>query len=439
LQGSKPPYQNAYPCQLPNGDYLELPFLPLPPDFETAIAFLCSNQTSFAVEDRLTTLMANMEGKRVLLVEDVISTGGTISAELELMKKIGANVVGISTAVTLRSLRGVFPMFKFPAKRLIGLALVALLFTVACSAQKDANAPEPSALVAGVNPWPGYAGHYVAMKKEFFKQEGVNVQEAFFQSATEGITAFLANKLDLAWVTSGDAIQIIAKDPTAKIFYLVDYSNGSDGIMGRDIKDPKDLKGKTIGRENLLFEEVLLRAYLAKGGLTAKDITIKDMTAADAATAFASKKVDAAVSYEPWLTKAAKQGGGKVIFSTKNTNLISDVLITRQKAIETRKKELQGYLKAVDKAVKLVNAGDAEAIKIVGDKLGAKPDEAKEQIAGVTIFDLAGNKSIGFNLSNANNMMKNLELTAKTAVETKLMPKLLETKSLYDDSIVNSL
>ncbi len=167
-----PPYGSEYPCLLPDGDYLELPFLPLPPDFNHAIAFLCSNQTSFEVEERLTTYMADLvrnlqpevvvgmptlgmvyaanvakklgheryvplgysrkfwyeedlavpvcsitspnkpktvyidprllervEGKRVLLVEDVISTGGTIAGELELMHKINANVVGIVTAV----------------------------------------------------------------------------------------------------------------------------------------------------------------------------------------------------------------------------------------------------------------------------------------------------------------------------------------------------
>jgi len=34
-----------------------------------------------------------------LLVEDVISTGGTVAAELALMKKIGADVVGVVTAI----------------------------------------------------------------------------------------------------------------------------------------------------------------------------------------------------------------------------------------------------------------------------------------------------------------------------------------------------
>jgi adenine/guanine phosphoribosyltransferase-like PRPP-binding protein len=44
-------------------------------------------------------LIERLEGKRVLLVEDVISTGGTIAAELALMKKIGAHVVGVVTAI----------------------------------------------------------------------------------------------------------------------------------------------------------------------------------------------------------------------------------------------------------------------------------------------------------------------------------------------------
>jgi adenine/guanine phosphoribosyltransferase-like PRPP-binding protein len=44
-------------------------------------------------------MIERLEGKRVLLVEDVISTGGTVAAELALMKKLGANVVGVITAI----------------------------------------------------------------------------------------------------------------------------------------------------------------------------------------------------------------------------------------------------------------------------------------------------------------------------------------------------
>ena len=292
--------------------------------------------------------------------------------------------------------------------------------------------------VSGVNAWPGYAGHYVALKQDLFKEAGVNVQEAYFQSTTEEITAFLAGKLDIAWLTSGDVIQAAQKDPTIRIIYVVDYSNGSDGIIGRGIKTPADLKGKTVARENLLFTNVLLRAYLAKGGLTEADIKFKDMSAANSATAFATKQVDAAVTYEPYLTKSAKQGSGDVIFTSKDSNLIADVMVTRQKTIATRKADLQAYIRAVDKAVKLVNSGDPAAIKIVATKLGVSAAEAKEQIAGVKIFDLAMNKSIGFNQSDPNNVVKNLEMSVKTGKDMKIVGD-TKVADLYDDSIVKSL
>jgi adenine/guanine phosphoribosyltransferase-like PRPP-binding protein len=167
-----PPYRDAFPVRLPDGDWALLPFLALPPDFDTAIAYLCITENSFDLEDRLSSAMADLvrplqpdivvgmptlgmvlaasvgkklghphyvplsysrkfwfedalsipvnsittpvqpkmvyidphllyrlEGKRVLLVEDVISTGGTVAAELELMKRIGANVIGVVTAI----------------------------------------------------------------------------------------------------------------------------------------------------------------------------------------------------------------------------------------------------------------------------------------------------------------------------------------------------
>jgi NitT/TauT family transport system substrate-binding protein len=323
--------------------------------------------------------------------------------------------------------------------RWLGLALATLFLAIACSQQPNADGPQSKSIISATNNWIGYSGHHVAIGKNFFTKEGLKVQDLFFQSATEQITAFLANKIDVGWFTSGDAIQMMGKDPSIKMFYLVDYSNGSDGIIGRNIKAPQDLKGKTIAREDILFEKVLLRAYLEKGKLTEQDVTINDMAAADAAAAFAAKRVDAAVTYEPYMNRSAKQGGGEVLFTTKDTNLVADVIVARDSFLKDRKTDLQAYLKAVDQAVKLLDAGDAEALKISGAKLGISGDEVKEQLAGVKLFDLEGNKTIGFNKDNPNNLMGNLKLTAKAAYDFKIVSKPLEVDSLYDDTIVKSL
>jgi NitT/TauT family transport system substrate-binding protein len=328
--------------------------------------------------------------------------------------------------------------------RWVSLSVVTLSLAVACTQQPKVNAPNaavsPSSssapLVSATIPWIGYAGHYVAMKKDFFAQEGLNIKDQSFLSGSEEITALLAGKIDIAWLTSGDSIQVIDKDPSIKIVYLVDYSDGADGIIGRNIATPKDVKGKTIARENLLFVKILLQAYSKQTGFVESDLKFKDMEAAPAAAAFASKKVDMAVTFEPYLTKSAKEGGGNVLFSTKNTNLIADVIVVRDKLLQTRKKDIQAYLRAVDKSVKLVNAGDPEALKIVADKNGTTVDNVKEQLTGVKIFDLDANKSMAFDKNNPKSLISNLELTVKAAKEFKMISKPVKVESLYDESLV---
>lgn len=335
-------------------------------------------------------------------------------------------------------------MFKLPSLfRLFCLAIASLTLTIACSQQPNTTSSNPSPaqsqpIVSATNNWVGYSGHHVAVGKNFFSEQGLNVQDQFFQSATEEITAFLAGKIDLAWFTSGDAVQMAAKDPSIRMIYLVDYSNGSDGILGRGIKSPQDVKGKTVGRENILFEKILLGAYLDKAGLTEKDVEIKDLAAADAAAAFAAKQVDVAVTYEPYLSNAAKQGGGEVIFSTKDTNLIADVIVAKDSFIQARKADIQAYFKAIDKAVDLLNANDTDALSIAGKKLGISGDEVKQQLTGAKLFDLDGNKSTAFDKSNPNSLIGNLELTAKGAYEFKVVDKPMKVESLYDDSIVKA-
>lgn len=327
--------------------------------------------------------------------------------------------------------------------RLVGLAIASLVLAIACSQQPNSTAPNASPpqsqpIVSATNNWVGYAGHHAAVGKNFFSDQGLQVRDQFFQSVSEEITAFLAGKVDVAWFTSGDAVQMVAKDPSIKIVYLVDYSNGSDGILGRGVKSPQDAKGKTIARENVLFEKILLQAYLQKAGLTESDVSIKDLAASDAAAAFAAKQVDMAVTYEPYLANAAKQGEGDVVFSSKDTNLIADVVVVRDRFIQSRKPDLQAYFRAVDKAVDLINADDPEALKIAGTKLGISGDEVKQQLTGAKLFDLDQNKTIAFDKKNPDSLIGNLELTAKGAYDFKIVSQPLKVDSLYDASIVQS-
>lgn len=48
----------------------------------------------------------NLKGKRVLIVDDLLATGGTMAAAVELLKNSGAEVIQCLVVIELKSLKG---------------------------------------------------------------------------------------------------------------------------------------------------------------------------------------------------------------------------------------------------------------------------------------------------------------------------------------------
>jgi NitT/TauT family transport system substrate-binding protein len=313
--------------------------------------------------------------------------------------------------------------------------LLCVLLPVACSSVPKATG---KTIRVASSPWPGYASHWVALEKGLFKDEGVEVKDVFFVSQTESDDAFMTGKADLNLNGMPGTIPQINRDPGVKIFYQLDYSDGSDGILGRNLKTAADLKGKTVARENVLFEEMLLRKYLEKLGLPRNQIKVVNKTAPEAATAFAAGKVDAAVTFEPWMTKAAKDGKGEVVFSTKGTNIIADIVTARADFIAQNEDALLAYIRALNKAVKLMRENPAETNPIIAKKFGVKPEEVPDQLAGVKLYDLEMNQTISFNPANPMNLFDSLEFASRVANQIKLIPQPIDVNSGLDDSLVRS-
>lgn len=62
---------------------------------------------------------AVFEGERVLLVDDVIATGGTAGAAIRLLRHLGAEVVGFSVFIELVFLGGVANLDQVPINALV--------------------------------------------------------------------------------------------------------------------------------------------------------------------------------------------------------------------------------------------------------------------------------------------------------------------------------
>jgi NitT/TauT family transport system substrate-binding protein len=315
------------------------------------------------------------------------------------------------------------------------LFLMTGLIAIACSQQQ----PTSKVLTVGTSAWPGYSSHFVADAKGFFKDEGVEVKEVFFPAQSDSDSAFLAGKIDLNWAGLTGMVPQISRDPSIKVIYQGDYSNGSDGIIARNIKTGADLKGKTIACEDILFEELLLRKYLEKMGVSTDEVKVINMTADAAAAAFVADKVDVAVTYEPWLAKSAKAGKGEIVFTTKGTNIIPDGITVKADWVQAHQPEVQAYLRAIDKATQLIKSNDPTVIDIIAKKINVTPAEVPAQLSGIKFYDLQDNKTISFDPKNPMSLYQSMEFASKTAHEIKTIAAPIDVKATLDGSIVKSL
>jgi NitT/TauT family transport system substrate-binding protein len=296
-------------------------------------------------------------------------------------------------------------------------------------------------LRVGLVPWLGWEGLYIADLKKFFAAEGIEVEQTMFKSPTEVNDALLAGKLDLAAAVGADLFSLTTKVPNIKVVMVTDYSGELDGVLSNNkILKPEDLKGKKIAREDVPFEVVFLGEFLKRGGLTEKDVQIVSLSGEEGAKAFMASKVDAVVTYDPFITKALKaRKDSKQLFSPKGTSIIANSILAHGKIIEERRNDLLAYMRAIDKASKWVKANPTEANDLTAKWLELSVAELVIQRPKIYTLDITENKIVAFNASNPLNLESSLRSASKILLDGGRIKTMVDAATLIDGSLIKSL
>lgn len=277
-------------------------------------------------------------------------------------------------------------------KKTLGTLALTLLATLTLPAVAHA-AP----LKIGYSDWPGYTILEVAKQKGWFKDAGLDVDLVWFEYAPS-IDALAAGKIDADMLVASDALVTGATGAKTKIVTLLDFSEGSDMIVGAPgVESIKDLKGKKVGVELNLVEHLLLLEALKQNGMTQKDVVLVGTATDKTPQALASGQVSAVGAWYPISGQALDQvaGAKKLFTSAQAPGLIYDVLAVNPASYAAHKEDWAKitaiYYKCVDYLKDPATRDDA--IKIMAAKVGADPAAYAKNIPGTHFLTLAEAKN----------------------------------------------
>ena len=241
---------------------------------------------------------------------------------------------------------------------------------------------------------------------------GIKVEYVVMNDASTSSAALIAGNLQGAGYTVNRYAFLYNKFTAAGVAvemdYITNFSNGGDGIIAKKgIDNVKDLVGKKVAVPEFSEAQTMVEWLINTSDLQPdeKAQIRADMvyfeTPDDAAKAFFSGAVDAAATWEPYLTQAASSTDSHIFFDTSDsTNLILDGIVFRKDFAE----------KNHDFIVKLMD-GALEAASMYKKEFS--------NIRQMPMFELMTNEEI-IEMANGADLAtcaQNVELLTVTAVQ----------------------
>ncbi|MEW6726001.1 MAG: ABC transporter substrate-binding protein [Bacillota bacterium] len=312
-----------------------------------------------------------------------------------------------------------------------------LLLLTGCGGGKEPSKAEPVKFKLAHCTWVGYAPLYIAQEKGFFAKYNIAPELVIIEDESQYAGALASGQIQALGNVLDREVIHFAKGTPEKLIFAMDESAGGDGIIAKkEIAKVEDLKGATVGLDKSSTSYFFFLSVLDKYGLKEEDVTIQEMSAGDAGAAFVAGKLDAAVTWEPWLTNASQREGGHVLVSSKDfPKTIIDVLVMREDFVKEHPEAALGLTKAWFEAIDYYREHVDEGNEIMAKALGLGTEEVAEMARGVQFLGKDENLAF-FDQASEDSIYKVAERAVHFWTEKGIIDKGVDFAALIDDSSV---
>lgn len=266
--------------------------------------------------------------------------------------------------------------------------------------------------------------------KEEFEKDNITVEAKQFASGPPIIEAFAAGELDFGMVGDQPAIQGKSNSIDIKIIGSYGASEKGNALLATKesgIRDLKDLKGKKVGFTIGSVGHQLLLIYLKAAGLSKDDVEMVNLSPGDIYTSLQSKHVDAAVTWEPYISLAEASEDINVITDGTGYKYNVNVIIANNDFLKKHPKVATRVLKVLNRAVEWSDAHPEETL----DFIEKRASISKEAMRGsFNKFE----KDLGLN----DKRIESIKQTANYLKENNIIRSEVNADDLIDTSYLKA-
>lgn len=331
-------------------------------------------------------------------------------------------------------------MFKKQRTKFVLLIVLALFFSLilsSCGGENENASNQPVSFTLAHSTWVGYGPLYIAREKGFFAKYNIDPQLTIIEDESQYAGALASAQIDgLANVLDREVIHY-AKGTPETVIFAMDESSGGDGIVASgEIKSVADLRGKTVGLDKSSTSYFFFLTVLEKYGVKEEEINIQEMGAGDAGAAFVAGKLDAAVTWEPWLSNASQREGGHVLVTSKDfPHVIVDVVTLHKDFIAQNPEVPLALTRAWFDAVEWYKAHSDEGNEIMAKALGLDKSEVADMAKGVTFLGKEENVAF-FDQAQENNIFAVAQKAVDFWTQKGIIAEEVDVNELIDADFV---
>lgn len=224
------------------------------------------------------------------------------------------------------------------------------------------------------------------------KAQGIEVTWHEFASGLPLLEALNLGNVDVS-ADVADTVPVFAQAAGARLTY---FARETPSPLAQAILVPADsplqsladLKGKKVAVTKAAGSHYLLIQALAKAGLNFSDIQPAYLIPADGRAAFENRKVDAWVTWDPFVASAQRQQHARVLSDGQGLSNYQRYYLASSEYAKAHPQVLNTLYAALSAAGKWVKAHPGEAAKVLGPLWGNLDVATVEQANGRRSYDV---------------------------------------------------